>query len=136
MSSRRQYLKRASQFVVAVQVDLETPGFTYKKWGDTQTCKPGDWLVNNGGDIYTVDRDTFSRTYESTGPGTYVKRTPVWVEVAGEAGAVRTKEGATHYEAGDYLVYNQPDGGDAYAIAKDAFERMYVELGGPHARPE
>jgi len=59
------------------------------------------------------------------GPGTYVKRTPVWAEVAGEAGAVRTKEGATHYEAGDYLVYNQPDGGDAYAVAKDAFERMY-----------
>ena len=125
MSSRRQYVKRASQFVVAVQLDLDTPGFTYKKWGGTQTCKPGDWLVNNGGDIYTVDRDTFSRTYESTGPGTYVKRTPVWAEAAGEAGAVRTKEGATQYEAGDYLVYNQPDGGDAYAVAKDAFEKMY-----------
>jgi len=125
MSSRRQYVKRASQFVVAVQLDLDTPGFTYKKWGGTQTCKPGDWLVNNGGDIYTVDRDTFSRTYESTGPGTYVKRTPVWAQVAGEAGAVRTKEGATQYEAGDYLVYNQPDGGDAYAVAKDAFEKMY-----------
>ena len=117
MSSRRQYLKRASQFVVAVQLDLDTPGFTYKKWGDTQTCKRGDWLVNNGGEGRTV--------LVQTGPGTYVKRTPVWAEVAGEAGAVRTKEGATHYEAGDYLVYNQPDGGDAYSVAKDAFERMY-----------
>jgi len=124
MSRRRQYSKRASQFVIAVQLDLDTPGFTYKKWGDTQTCKRGDWLVNNKGDVYSIDRDTFSRTYESTGPGMYVKRTPVWAEVAREVGAVRTKEGATHYEAGDYLVYNQPDGGDPYAVAKDAFERM------------
>jgi hypothetical protein len=38
---------------------------------------------------------------------------------------VRTKEGSTHYEAGDYLVYNQQDGGDAYAVSKRAFERMY-----------
>ena len=126
-------MKRATQFVVAVQLDLDTPGFTYKKWGGTQTCKRGDWLVNNGGDwrvesdsdTYTVDADTFARTYVSTGPGRYVKRTPVWAEVAPRAGAVPTKEGATHYGAGDYLVYNQPDGGDAYAVTKEAFERMY-----------
>lgn len=125
MSSRRQYMKRASQFVVAVQLDLDTPGFTYKKWGDTQTCKRGDWLVNNNGDVYTVDRDTFSRTYKSTGPGTYVKRTSVWADVAAEAGAVRTKEGATHYEAGDYIVSNEEHGADSYAVSKADFERMY-----------
>jgi len=72
-------VKRATHCVVAVQVDLETPGFTYKKWSDTQTRKPG-------------------RSDE---------------------------EAATHYGAGDYLVYNQPDGGDADAVVKDAFERMY-----------
>jgi hypothetical protein len=125
MSTRRRYVKRASQFVVAVQLDLETDGFTYQKWGATQTCKKGDWLVNNDGDTYTVDRDSFARTYQSTGPGTYVKRAPVWAEVASAAGDVRTKEGSTHYEAGDYLVYNEQDGGDAYAVSKQAFERMY-----------
>jgi hypothetical protein len=125
MSTRRRYVKRASQFVVAVQLDLETAGFTYQKWGTTQTCKKGDWLVNNDGDTYTVDRDSFARTYQSTGPGTYVKRAPVWAEVAPTAGDVRTKEGLTHYEAGDYLVYNEQDGGDAYAVSKQAFERMY-----------
>jgi hypothetical protein len=125
MSSRQQYVKRDTQPVVAVQVDLDTPGFTYQKWGGTQRCKPGDWLVNNGGDTYTVDRDTFAHTYRAAGPGTYVKVTPVWAEVAHRAGEVRTKEGHTHYGAGDYLVYNEPDGGDPYAIAKDAFERMY-----------
>src|SRR4030095_14555782 len=113
------------QFAVAVQLDLETPGFSYRKWGDTQTCKRGDWVVNNDGDVYTVDRESFARTYEPTGQGTYVKRTPVWAEVAPAAGEGRTKEGATHYEAGDYLVSNDPDGSDAYAVAKDVFERMY-----------
>ena len=135
MSARQKFVKRDPQFVVAVQLDLETTGFTYVKWGSAQTCKPGDWLVNNDGDTYTIDRDTFARTYRSTGPGTYVKTTPVWAEVARTAGDVRTKEGRTHYEAGDYLVYNQADGGDAYAVSKDVFERMYQRSPGPVAPP-
>jgi hypothetical protein len=124
--SRAKYVKRPSEFVVAVQLDLDTDGFTYRKWGALQTCKRGDWLVNNGGDTYTVDADTFARTYRATGPGTYVKTTPVWAEAATSAGEVRTKEGSTHYDAGDYLVSNEPQGGDAYAVSKDAFERMYA----------
>jgi hypothetical protein len=129
MNARQQFVKRASQFVIAVQVDLETEGFTYQKWGSTQTCKRGDWLVNNSGDTYTVDRDTFARTYRGKGPGIYVKATSVWAEIANEAGEVRTKEGATHYEPGDYLVYNEPDGGDGYAVSKTVFERMYERAG-------
>jgi hypothetical protein len=129
MSARRKYVKRATEFVIAVQLDLDTDGLRYQKWGSTQVCKRGDWLVNNNGDTYTVDQETFARTYRATGPGTYVKTAPVWAEVARTAGEVRTKEGATHYEAGDYLVYNEPDGGDAYAVSKDAFERMYEQSG-------
>jgi hypothetical protein len=125
MSARQQYNKRASQLVIAVQVDLETDGFTYQKWGGMQKCKRGDWLVNNSGDTYTVDRSTFARTYRATGPGTYVKATSVWAEIANAAGDIRTKEGLTHYEAGDYIVYNEPDGGDGYAVSKTAFEQMY-----------
>jgi hypothetical protein len=125
MSSRTKYLKRPDLFVVAVQLDLETNGFTYRKWGGTQVCKAGDWLVSNDGDTYTVDRESFARTYRATGPGTYVKTTPVWAEVARTGGEIRTKEGATRYQAGDYVVFNQPDGGDGYAISKSKFERMY-----------
>jgi hypothetical protein len=51
------YLKKTASQVVAVQLDLETDGLTYQKWGGTQTCKAGDWIVNNDGDVYTVDRD-------------------------------------------------------------------------------
>jgi len=125
MSDRRKFVKRADQAVVAVQLALDTTGFTYQKWGGTQTCKAGDWLVNNGGDVYTVDRATFERTYRQVGAGTYLKATPVWAEIAREAGTVKTKEGATRYRAGDYLVFNEEQGGDAYAVSAAKFEAMY-----------
>jgi hypothetical protein len=54
--------------------------------------------------------------------------TAVWAQVATCAGVVRTKEGNTHYEPGDYLVYNEPDGGDAYAVSRAIFEHMYERL--------
>ena len=48
MHRRLKYVKRSDQVVVAVQLALETTGFTYRKWGGVQTCKAGDWIVNNG----------------------------------------------------------------------------------------
>jgi hypothetical protein len=130
MSERQKYVKRPDQKVHAVRLDLETDGFTYRKWGAEQRCKRGDWLVDNGGDAYTVDGATFARTYRHVGDGAYVKTTPIWAERAGAAGDVKTQEGSTHYEPGDYLVFNQEDGGDAYAVAKDKFEAMYERAGG------
>lgn len=125
MSGRLKYVKRANQAVVAVQLALDTAGFTYQKWGGVQRCKAGDWIVNNDGDVYTVDRETFERTYRQVGAGTYMKITPVWAEVAREAGCVQTKEGVTHYRGGDYLMFNEEHGGDAYAVSADKFEAMY-----------
>jgi hypothetical protein len=128
MAERKQYRKRADTAVVAVRLALETRGFTYEKWGATQTCKAGDWIVDNDGDIYTVDSETFARTYRPVGRGTYVKATPIWAEVARAPGEVRTKEGTTHYDAGDYLVSNEEDGSDPYAITKQKFEGMYERV--------
>jgi hypothetical protein len=125
MSERRQYRRRPDHFVVAVHLDLDTSGFTYDKWGGQQRCKQGDWLVDNDGDVYTVDQDTFRRTYREVGRGRWVKSTPVWAEVAELAGTVKTKEGSTAYEAGDYLVFNEADGGDAYAVSRATFESLY-----------
>jgi hypothetical protein len=125
MTLRRRYRKKANQFVVAIRLDLDTPGFTYHKWGADQRCKPGDWLVDNQGDIYTVDAEVFAKTYGSAGPGVYVKTTPIWAEVATQPGSVATKEGRSHYTTGDYLVYNNPDGTDAYCIGAAKFESMY-----------
>jgi hypothetical protein len=127
MGKRRRYRKRPEQFVIAVRLALDMTGFGYRKWGAEQRCKSGDWLVDNGGDVYTVDAEAFARTYREVGPGHYVKVTPVWAEVATEAGAVPTKEGESHYAAGDYLVSNEEDGGDAYCVSAAKFEAMYEQ---------
>ncbi len=38
---------------------------------------------------------------------------------------MRTKEGVTHYKVGDYVVFNDPDGRDGYAVERTSFEEMY-----------
>ena len=129
MAELTRYVKKKASRVAAVQLDLDTGGFTYRKWGGTQTCKAGDWVVNNDGDVYTVDRDTFARTYRAVSPGLYEKVAPVWAEIAEHPGQITTKEGVTHYQAGAYLVYNDPDGKDGYAVDAEAFEKMYVPAG-------
>lgn len=125
MGMRQRYRKRPDQFVVAVRLALDTDGFRYQKWGAEQRCKRGDWLVDNRGDVYTVDADVFARTYRELEPGRYVKTTPVWAEIASAAGAVVTKEGQSRYETGDYLVSNNEDGTDAYCISAGKFDAMY-----------
>ncbi|HEU4887539.1 MAG TPA: hypothetical protein VFV49_06615 [Thermoanaerobaculia bacterium] len=126
-SPLRRYVRRPDSPVVAVRLDLETDGLVYRKWGDVQRAKRGDWLVDNAGDVYTVDADVFARTYRAvgSGSGTYVKSTPVWATKAENAGSVATKEGRTHYDAGDYIVSNTSDGSDQYAITAAKFEALY-----------
>ena len=111
--------------MIAVQFCLNTEGFTYQKWGAEQRCKAGDWLVNNEGDTYSVDSEVFAKTYRQVSPGMYVKSTPIWAEVAKQSGTVVTKDGQSNYEAGDYLVYNNEDGTDAYCISREKFNSMY-----------
>lgn len=125
MGNRRRYKKKADQAVIAVQLNLETEGFSYRKWGADQRCKKGDWLVDNNGDCYTVDGEVFAKTYSRVSSGNYVKTTFVWAEVATEPGVVATREGESHYGAGDYVVYNNEDGTDAYCVSAARFESMY-----------
>jgi predicted acylesterase/phospholipase RssA len=122
---RRPYIRRPGQTVQAIQLTLATKGFQYEKWGSIQTCKQGDWIVRNGSDLYTVDSDSFERTYRPLGDGRYVKHVLVWAEPAAADGVVITKEGKTHYRAGDMLVFNELDGRDPYAISRDRFQQLY-----------
>ncbi len=129
MGERRKYRKKEASVVTAVCLDLDMSGFTYRKWGAEQRGKRGDWLVDNDGDVYTVDADVFTRTYRQLGPGVYLKTTAVWGEVAESSGSIETKEGRSHYAAGDYLVFNEEDGGDGYCMSRDKFEAMYEPSG-------
>ena len=123
-----QYRKKANQFIIAVQLDLETDGFLYQKWGAEQKAKAGDWLAKNGDDTYTIDQDVFEKTYRQTDAGRYVKTTPIWAEKVTDEGSVDTKEGTSHYKAGDYLVSNNEDGTDSYCISADKFNEMYEAI--------
>ena len=125
----RQYRRKERTFVTAVCLDLDAGGFTYLKWGGTQRCKRGDWLVDNQGDVYTIDGKTFERTYQIVSPGLYEKIAPVWAEVAAEPGTIQTKEGSTAYLAGDYLVFNAPDRTDGYAMKAETFRQLYESNG-------
>ena len=125
-SSRRRYVRRPDRPVAAVRLSLDTDGLVYRKWGGEQRAKPGDWIVDNDGDVYSVDAQSFARSYREIATGVYVKTTPVWAERAQSAGSVNTKEGVTHYQAGDYLVWNNGDGSDAYTIDAAKFEALYT----------
>lgn len=124
---RQRFRRKPDQAVTAVRLDLkfEGDGFAYRKWGDMQRARQGDWLVDNDGDVYTVGAESFARTYRQSSPGRWLKTTPVWAERAEHAGVVSTQEGRTQYEVGDWLVSNNEDGSDAYAIGADKFDRMY-----------
>ena len=123
----KKYKKKSPQIVTGVQLALETEGFDYEKWGGKQHCKPGDWLVNNDGECYTVDQESFSNTYVQVAPGQYIKSAPIWAAQAEEPGTVTTKEGSSAYAAGDYITCNNEDGTDTYTIPKAKFEKTYIE---------
>jgi hypothetical protein len=125
MPRRLRYRKKARQEVTAVRLDLETAGLRYEKWGGKQKAKRGDWLVDNDGDVYSVDARSFARTYKLVSPGRYQKTAPVWAEQAVEPGEVRTKEGTSRYRRGDFIVFNERRGGDGYAIGAVKFKAMY-----------
>jgi len=63
--------RRSESTVVAIPIALSANPdgkrgvklFIYHQWDDNQMCKSGDWLVHNGDDVYTVDRETFEQTY-------------------------------------------------------------------------
>jgi hypothetical protein len=125
----REYKRRAGSNVFAVRLDLDTEGFTYSKWGETQRCKRGDWIVLNGADTYTVDGDVFARTYQLVSGAEYRKAGTVWAQQAASAGSISTKEGATQYAQGDYVVYNDREQTDGYAMSRAKFEEFYEPVG-------
>jgi hypothetical protein len=122
----QKYRKKDKQTVIAVQLDLDTEGLHYFKWGDQQFAKKGDWLVNNNGSTYTIDQAVFKRTYRRIGSGKYEKVSAIHAVEAHQDGSIETLEGRTHYLAGDYVVYEKPgQTKGAYAIARKEFQEMY-----------
>lgn len=130
MNELREYRRRPGTTVTAVKLDLDTEGFTYRKWGGLQRCRAGDWIVEGGrGGVHTVAGHVFERTYRRVRQGVYEKVGAVWAERASEAGAIKTLEGETRYEAGYWLVYNDPDREDGWAMSDETFQSTYEPVG-------
>jgi hypothetical protein len=125
MEERKKYRRRIDTAVVAVQINLDIDGFTYYKWGGIQQASSGDWLVDNGDDVYTVQNATFVETYRNLSHGLYAKVVQVWAQEANADGKIDTKEGATHYRLGDMLVFNDENGQDGYAMPRKKFLQLY-----------
>jgi hypothetical protein len=119
------YYQKNNLYVTAMPLALDGSELKYQKWGGTQKAKEGDWLVCREGEYYTVEKESFSKTYKHVKDNTYSKSAPVWAEIAVDSGEISTKEGKTAYRAGDYLVYNNENKQDGYAIKKEKFESMY-----------
>jgi len=124
-SNSQRYKKRKEQLVSAVQLELDTEGFTFQKWGGTQHCHSGDWIVRSDNDCYTVGAEIFKRTYTEVSPGRFVKHAIIRARQAEKSGTIKTHEGETRYEAGDFLIDNSNDGSDCYAISKERFHELY-----------
>lgn len=124
MNNLTQYTRKPNK-IFALQL---TEPKTYQAWGGTQHAKVGDWWVNNNGEEYSIDQESFAKTYTRIEADIYTKTGDVWAYVATEAGKVKTEEGFTEYEKGDYIVANNPDGTDAYANTAEYFNKAYVEV--------
>ena len=124
----KKFQKRKDKLVVAVQLNLKTNGIDYIKWGSTQHAKAGDWIIDNNGECYTVDSESFASTYEMVSPGMYYKTSAVWAVQAGCYGTIETKEGTSSFCPDDYIVYNDNQFNDGYCISRKKFESMYEEV--------
>lgn len=125
MPALKRYRRRKMTTVTAVQIALDTEGFSYKKWDDVQVARAGDWLVNNNGNVYTIDSEVFERTYTKVREGTYEKTGLIWAGQAQKAGKVRSTSGFTNYRAGDFVVFNDQDRDDGWAMSEEEFESLY-----------
>jgi len=118
--------------VIAVQINLDTEGLDYNKWGGPQHAKQGDWLINNDGECYTIDNESFQLTYKNIGKGLYVKTGNIWAAKACADGFIETKEGRSYFKEGDMILYNNSDRTDGYCMSAEKFEKMYVRDTEPH----
>ncbi|GAB1263533.1 DUF4231 domain-containing protein [Aurantivibrio infirmus] len=122
----KKYIKK--QVVNATRITLPSCEISYEKWGGKQAAKSGDWIVQSTDDSYTVEAESFKNTYQHIKANQYKKVTPVWAEVADVNGKISTKEGTSDYSPGDYLVYNNENKTDGYAVKKQDFESNYQTM--------
>jgi hypothetical protein len=127
MKNLNKFVRKAIP-VTAIQIDFDKVSFTYHKWGSDQKATSGDWIVNTNGDIFTVPREIFARSYKMIGHGQYLQTGDVWVRHTIEPGFLKTNNGKVNYKAGDYLVFNDPEGNHGIVVKPNIFTEFYLPI--------
>lgn len=94
--------------------------------GSNLTAQPGDWLLCDGNDNWTVAADVFRATYRNLGGDQYAKFTIVRARQLSSRTTINTLEGPSLAEPGDWLVGNP--GGDAWPVPRADFGRRYEKV--------
>lgn len=126
MSAYRRYKRKGNEVVIAIQLDLDTEGFSYQKQGAERRCNAQDWLLSDRSGTYAVDDSTFARAFEEIGVGQYTMVGIVRAKVSDSAGHIRVGQRKVPHEPGDYLVWDESTQSIGYAVPKDWFEASYV----------
>lgn len=125
------YNRQKTPPVTAIQLKFNVPEgtthlFKYQKWGDTQQCKPNDWLVKtNNNEVYTIDIESFANTYTRVSGDQYEKSVGVYAYKSDTDGSIPTKEGVTYFKSGDWVTFNDKALTDGYAISDEKFRKLY-----------
>ena len=133
-STKERKVKNLNKFVrraipvTAIQLDFDNVTLTYHKWGNDQKAVSGDWIVNNYGDVIAVNREIFARSYRAIGNGQFLQTGHVWVKQTIEPGTLQTKNGKINYQAGDHLVFNDPEGNHGIVVKANVFSEYYLSI--------
>lgn len=91
--------------------------------GELLTGQPGDWLLGEGAQRWTVIDSVFRSTYEAIGDGVYEKRAPVRAMKLPAGLTLATLEGTITLEAGDWMVCNLS--GECWGMSESQFTAKY-----------
>lgn len=91
--------------------------------GEQLTGQPGDWLLGEGSERWTVIDSVFQATYQNIGEGLYEKHAPVRAVKLSDSLTLATLEGTITLEPGDWLVCNLS--GECWGMSDSQFTAKY-----------
>ncbi|MGQ7787939.1 PGDYG domain-containing protein [Nesterenkonia sp. K-15-9-6] len=94
--------------------------------GAVMEAKPGDWIVDDDGQQWSVDAEVFAETYEAVSEGRYRKTGEVRARQIAQPTSLETLEGSDQLDAGDWVVQNAS--GECWGVSDARFRRRYQVL--------
>lgn len=93
--------------------------------GDVMAAEPGDMIVSDGENRWSVKADVFSRTYRPVeGADMWTKSAPIQVEIARVETRIQTLEGPQTVPAG-YAIVHGVDG-ELYSMSPERLAERYT----------